>query len=198
MCPCSGFWYPRSVFCILVPVFGTVVPFFFGTLVPVLGVQGTSDKTTLLETNLLQTPNTSTRLPELQKALQTRKLRKSASEIQKSNSETSGSVFRISKAEFPCRTLSGGFGVVAQKVQETTFTVVVWTLEVVVRRCFCGLNRATQKLHLRISEAQTQKLVFQEVRVGLSESESDLQSFRFWGFSPLTGCIPEIRFAQTC
>ena len=37
LCPCSGFWCRRSVFCILVPV---------------LGVQGTSAKTTLLETTL--------------------------------------------------------------------------------------------------------------------------------------------------
>ena len=39
--PRPGFWYRRSFFC---------------TLAPVLGVQGTSAKTTLLETTLLRTP----------------------------------------------------------------------------------------------------------------------------------------------
>ena len=41
--PRSSFWYRRSVLC---------------TLVPVLGVQGTSAKTRLLEATLVRTPET--------------------------------------------------------------------------------------------------------------------------------------------
>ena len=48
------FYYRHSVFCTLVPVLGTVVPFVDPR--PGFGVQGTSAKTTLLETTLLRTP----------------------------------------------------------------------------------------------------------------------------------------------
>ena len=58
----------------------------------------------------------------------------------------------------------------AQKVQNTTFTVVRRILGVFVPDFF-GQNRAAQKLRLKNSETQTQKLVF---RV----SESDFPSFR--------------------
>ena len=40
MCPCSGFWYRRSVFCTLVPVIGGSVIPFFCALVPVFGGPG--------------------------------------------------------------------------------------------------------------------------------------------------------------
>ena len=109
------------------------------------------------------------------------KLRNSNSETQKVRVSEFQS-FRVSEAEFPSFrgrvSESQSFRVgqfravlaLAQKVQNTTFTVVGRILGVFVPDFF-GQNRATQKLRLKNSETQTQKLVF---RV----SESDFPSFR--------------------
>ena len=102
-------------------------------------------------------PTNSTHIPENQKPPQTQKLRKSEFLS-----------FRGRVSEFP-RQFRPVLAL-AQKVQNTTFTVVGRILGVFVPDFF-GQNRATQKLRLKISETQTQKLVF---RV----SESDFPSFR--------------------
>ena len=81
---------------------------------------------------------------------------------------------RVSEAEFPSRTIRAVLAL-AQQVQNTTFTVVGRISGVFVPDFF-GQNRATQKLRLKSSKTQTQKLVF---RV----SESDFPSFRSWGVS---------------
>ena len=82
--------------------------------------------------------------------------------------------FRGRVSEFPRQSFRvGQFRAVlalAQKVQNTTFTVVGRILGVFVPDFF-GQNRATQKLRLKNSKTQSQKLVF---RV----SESDFPSLR--------------------
>ena len=115
-------------------------------------------------------PINSTQLPENQKPPQTQKLRNSNSETQKlqlRNSESPS--FRVSEAEFPCRTISGSFGVGTKSPKHYVYRGPTHFGS--FRADFFGQNRATQKLRLKNSKTQTQKLVF---RV----SESDFLSFR--------------------
>ena len=120
-------------------------------------------------------PTNSTQIPENQKPPQTQKLRNSNSETQK-----------VRVSDFPRQSFRvGQFRAVLAWHKKSKTRRLQWspTHFGVFVPDFFGQNRATQRLCLKNSKTQTQKLVFRVSESTFRVSETDFPSFRVEGFA---------------